>query len=91
MNFVLKKEHANKLVNIENSTIVVVPVGEFSVGDVLMFFNNSDEFISMRSEIKNSYRSSHPKSYEYFEVPPRALMNVIFIKDDLVVVTRGMA
>lgn len=90
MNFVLKKEHANRLVSIENSKVVVVPADEFGTGDVLMFFNNSDEFISLRSEIPYSYKSSHPKSYQFFEVPPRALMNVIFIKDDLMVVTRGM-
>jgi hypothetical protein len=47
----LLKEHANKIVNIEHSPVVVIPAGEFSQGDALILFNNRDEFGTIQCEV----------------------------------------
>ena len=87
----LAKEHANKLINVENSPVVVIPAGEFSQGDALILFNNSDDFRSIQCDVAKSYRSGMSKSFRFIEFPPRSMVNAVFIDADTVVFTRGFA
>lgn len=87
----LNKTHANRLVNVENSPLVVLPAGEFSAGDAIILFNNSTEFRTIQSEVPNSYRSGLPASYQFIEFPPRSMVNAVFIDAETVVFTRGFA
>lgn len=87
----LSKEHANKIINIEHSPVVVIPAGEFSQGSMLILFNNSDEYRSIKSEIKNSYRSGYTNKATFIEFLPRSVVNALFIDEDTVVFMRGMA
>ncbi len=89
MNFVLTKDHANKLVKIENSSVVVIPAGEFTMGHALILFNNSDNFISLESKVEKSYQSCRMGKKQFFEFPPRSLVNVLFVSDDELVVSVG--
>ena len=85
----LLKEHANKIVNIENSPVVVIPAGEFSQGDALILFNNRGEAGTIQCEVPNSYRSGYTVKSTMIEFPPRCMMNAVFIDADTVVFTRG--
>lgn len=87
----LAKEHANKIVNIENSPVVIIPAGEFSQGDMLILFNNRDDFGSIQCDVPNSYRSGYTKKYRFIEFPPRSVVNALFITEDTIVFMRGMA
>jgi len=87
----LLKEHANKIVNIEHSPVVVIPAGEFSQGDALILFNNREEFGTIQCEVPNSYRSGCKVKSTVIEFPPRCMMNAVFIDADTVVFMRGMA
>lgn len=87
----LTKEHANKIINIEHSPVVVIPAGEFSQGDALILFNNRKEAGSIQCEVKNSYKSGYTNTYRFIEFPPHCMVNAVFIDADTVVFTRGMA
>lgn len=87
----LAKEHANKIVNIEHSSVVVIPAGEFSQGDMLILFNNKDESGSIQCDVPNSYRSGYTTKHRFIEFPPRSIVNAVFIDKDTVVFMRGMA
>jgi hypothetical protein len=87
----LTKDHANKIVNIEHSPVVLIPAGEFSQGDALILFNNRDEFGTIQCEVPNSYRSGYTIKSAMIEFPPRCMMNAVFIDTDTVVFMRGMA
>jgi len=87
----LQREHANKVVNIENSSVVVVPAEEFLEGDVLILFNNRDEAGTIQCEVPNSYRSGYPKKATMIEFPPKCMVNAVFIDPKTVVFMRGMA
>jgi hypothetical protein len=89
MSFVLTKEHANKLIKIENSSVVVIPTEEFTMGHALILFNNSDSYISLESKIEKSYQSCRAGKKQFFEWPPRALINILFVDDDELVVSVG--
>ena len=89
MTFVLTKDHANKLIRIEESSVVVIPTGEFSMGDALILYNSSDSFISLESKVAKSYQSCRVGNRQFFEWPPRGLINVLFIGSDELVVTVG--
>lgn len=89
MNFVLTKDHANKLIRIEESSVVVIPTGEFSMGDALILYNGSDKSISLESKVVNSYQSCRMGRRQFFEWPPRGLINVLFVNDDELIVTVG--
>ena len=82
----LNRNNANKITCINQSKVVSILANEFSQGDMLMLFNNSDDFITLESHHIPTYLSGrkHPKTM--IEWPPRTLVNVVFIKDDLVVV-----
>ena len=87
----LAKEHANKIVNIESSPVVIIPAGEFSQGDMLILFNNRDESGTIQCDVENSYRSGYTKKYRFIEFPPRSVVNALFITEDTIVFMRGMA
>jgi hypothetical protein len=82
----LSKDNANKITCINESKVVNLPEGVFTQGDMLMLFNNSDDFITLQSEVKNTYLSARKEPRTVIEWPPRALVNIVFIKDDLAVV-----
>lgn len=86
----LQKEHANRIVNIEHSSVVVIPAGEFSQGDMLIVFNNRDDFGTIQSEVPNSYRSGYAHKVTMIEFPPRCIVNAVFIDAETVVFMRGL-
>lgn len=90
MTFTLTKENANRITKIDHSSVVLIPAEEFSQGDALILFNNSDEFIAIQSEVENTYRSASPKKRKFFEFPPRSLVNAVFIDKDILVITVGI-
>jgi hypothetical protein len=89
MTFVLTKDHANKLIRIEESSVVAIPAGEFSMGDALILYNSSDKFICLESRVAKSYQSCRVGNRQFFEWPPRGLVNVLFVNDDELIVTVG--
>lgn len=82
----LTKDNANKITCINESKVVSIPAAIFSQGDMLMMFNNSDEFITLESQHIKTYISGRRQTQTMIEWPPRALVNVVFIQDDLAVV-----
>jgi hypothetical protein len=67
----------------------VIPTGEFSIGDALILYNSSDKAISLESKVVNSYQSCRMGRRQFFEWPPRGLINVLFVNDDELIVTVG--
>lgn len=87
---ILKKEHANKLVNVVNCVRLIVERGEFSEGDALILFNNSEDFLTIQSNVLNTYRSGVAKKCTLIEFPPRCLMNAVFVDNETVVFSKGI-
>ena len=82
----LTVENANKITCINESKVVSIPAGEFKQGDMLMMFNNSNDFITLESKHIKTYVSGRQMPQTIVEWPPRTLVNVVFIQDDLAVV-----
>jgi hypothetical protein len=86
----LTKEHLGKIVRLDVLTVVTLPDNVFKQGDIIVLFNNTGEFTTLESKIANTYRSAMPKNKNFWEVPPRALINIVFVADDIAVLTVGM-
>ena len=86
----LSREHLGKIVRLDVLTVVTLPDNVFKQGDILVLFNNTGEFTTLESKVANNYRSTMPKSKNFFEIPPRALINIVFVADDVAVLTVGM-
>jgi len=86
----LTKDQANKITRIDNGDVVTIPAGVFAKGDMLILFNNSDGFITLESKIEKTYQSATKWTRKMIEWPPRAIVNVIFVDDDLVVASVGI-
>jgi hypothetical protein len=86
----LSREHLGKIVRLDVLTVVTLPDNVFKQGDILVLFNNTGEFTTLESKVANNYRSAMPKSKNFFEIPPRALINIVFVADDVAVLTVGM-
>lgn len=86
----LSREHLGKIVRLDSLTVVEVPEGIFKMGDIVVLFNNTDEFTTLRSDVKNSFRSASAQKKHFFEIPPRALINLVFVADDTLVFTVGL-
>lgn len=82
----LTKNNANKITCVNESKLVNIPASEFKQGDMLMMFNNSDDFITLESQHIKTYVSGSKQPRTVIEWPPRTLVNVVFLQDDLVVV-----
>ena len=87
---ILKKHHANKLINIENLSEVIIPDNEFGTGDVLILFNNSNSSSVLKSSVLKTYKSGSAEYVTAVEVPPMCLINVVFVDSDTLVITRGI-
>ena len=90
MNFVLTREHLGQIVRFDSLTVVTLPEQEFKQGDILVFFNNTEKFATLDSKVQVTYRSCMPKSKTHLEIPPRALVNIVFVADNIAVLTVGM-
>jgi hypothetical protein len=86
----LAREHLGKIVRLDILTVVILPDNVFKQGDIIVLFNNTGEFTTLESKIANTYRSAMPKNKNFWEVPPRALINIVFVADDIAVLTVGM-
>lgn len=86
----LTKDNANKITCINQSSVVCIPQGVFSKGDMLMLFNNSDNFITLESRVEKTYRSGQKSPRTMIEWPPRTIVNVVFVDDNLAVVGVGV-
>ncbi len=90
MNFVLAREHLGKIVRFDDLTVVTLPENVFKQGDILVLFNNADQFTTIESKIPQTYRSADKKPKSHLEFPPRSLVNIIFVADDIAVLTVGL-
>lgn len=88
MNF--GREHLGKIVRVDEQMELRVPADVFKEGDILMFFNNTDDFMALFSDVENSYRSAGRQKRSVFEIPPRALINMVFVADTTMVLTVGL-
>jgi hypothetical protein len=85
MDYQLSKDNANKITTISKSQVVVLPSNVFNQGDMLMMFNNSDNFICLESKVENTYISGRKEKRTMIEWPPRSLLNVVFVESNLAV------
>jgi hypothetical protein len=90
MNFVLSREHLGKIVRLDELTVVTLPENVFKQGDILVMFNNTDKFTTIESKMAQTYRSGMPKVKSHLEFPPRCLINVVFVADEIAVFTFGV-
>lgn len=86
----LNRDHLSKIVRVDSTMEIAIPDGVFKQGDILVLFNNTPDFLTLRSDVKTTYRSAHVKAMTHFEWPPRSLMNVLFVADDIAVLTVGL-
>lgn len=90
MNTTLSKEHLGKITRFDSLTVITLPDAVFSAGDILVLFNNTDLFTTLHSDVANTYRSTMSKPKKSLEIPPRSLVNIVFVADDTAVVTIGV-
>ena len=86
----LAREHLGKIIRLDVLTVVTLPANVFKQGEILVLFNNTDKFTTLESKVANNHRSAMPKNNNFFELPPRALINIVFVADDIAVLTIGM-
>lgn len=72
---------------IDNYKVVEIPAGTFSTGDVVVLFNNSNEFMTIESKVENTYVSARTKQRTMIEFPPKALANLLMIDEQTAVLS----
>lgn len=90
MSFEFNRDHLGKIIRLDALEVVRLPDGVFKQGDILVLFNNTDKFTTLESKVEATYRSAMPKHKTHLELPPRALINIIFVADNIAVLTVGM-
>jgi len=86
----LAREHLGKIIRLDVLTIVTLPDNVFRQGEILVLFNNTDKFTTLESKVANNYRSAIGINKNFFEIPPRALINIVFVADDTAILTVGL-
>jgi hypothetical protein len=86
----LAREHLGKIIRLDVLTIVTLPDNVFKQGEILVLFNNTDTATTLESKVKNNYRSAISKNKNLFELPSRALINIVFVADDTAILTVGL-
>ena len=90
MNFTLNRDHLGQIVRLDVLAVVCLPDGVFRQGDILVMFNNTDKFTTLESKVEFTYRSSMPKHKTHWEIAPKALVNIVFVADNIAVMTVGV-
>ena len=86
----LAREHLGKIIRLDVLAVITLPDNVFKQGEILVLFNNTDKFTTLESKVTNNYRSAMPQNKNFLEIPPRALINIVFVADDIAVLTIGM-
>jgi len=86
----LAREHLGKIIRLDVLTVVTLPDNVFKQGEILVLFNNTDKFTTLESKVTNNYRSAISNNKNFFEIPPRALINIVFVSDDTAILTVGL-
>ena len=86
----LAREHLGKIIRLDVLTVVTLPDNVFKQGEILVLFNNTDKFTTLESKVTNNYRSAIGINKNFFEIPPRALINIVFVSDDTAILTVGL-
>ena len=86
----LAREHLGKIIRLDVLTVVTLPDNVFKQGEILVLFNNTDKFTTLESKVANNYRSAIGINKNFFEIPPRALINIVFVSDDTAILTVGL-
>jgi hypothetical protein len=81
----LDRSHVGKVVTTDGHKVIEVPHGAFAKGDIVLMFNNTDEFVCIQTDVPKAYVSARVKPRTVVEFPPRALGNVLFIDEDTIV------
>lgn len=81
----LDRTFVGRVVKIDSASVVEIPADTFHAGDVVIFFNNRDEFVCIDCKVPNSYLSGFKQPRTMIEVPPKALGNLLFVDADTVV------
>jgi hypothetical protein len=87
---ILTREHLGKIVRFDTPAVLYVHEKEFKEGDILVLFNNTLQATTLKSDVALSYRSTFLTPRRFFEVPAKALVNLIWVADDTVVLTVGL-
>ena len=88
---ILDKDHAQKIVRIQDTRVVTVPADTFTTGQTVILFNDTNEIIAIESKVKTTYISGHSNPRTMIEFPPKMLVTLLFLDDQTVVVTREMS
>ena len=86
----LAREHLGKIIRLDVLAVITLPDNVFKQGEILVLFNNTGEFTTLESKVTNNYRSAMSQNKNFLEIPPRALINIVFVADDIAVLTIGM-
>jgi len=86
----LAREHLGKIIRLDVLTVVTLPDNVFRQGEILVLFNNTEKFTTLESKVANNYRSAIGINKNFFEIPPRALINIVFVADDTAILTVGL-
>ena len=90
MSFEFNRDHLGKIIRLDALEVVRLPDGVFKQGDILVMFNNTNKFTTLESKVEATYRSSMPKHNTHWEIPTRALVNIVFVADNIAVMTVGV-
>jgi hypothetical protein len=91
MTYTLTKQDAGRVLKFDTSKVITVPADVFSSGEVIVLFNNSNDFITIHSQVPTTYVAARNKSRTHIEFPPRGLANVLFIDDKTAVASGDVA
>lgn len=87
MTYELSKNEVGKIVRVDGGSVVAIPKGIFSLGDVIVVFNNSDQFLTLQSFVDKTYVSGKASPRTVVEFPPRAVASIMFVDDAIAVIS----
>lgn len=81
----LTRDFLGTVLKLSTRDTLEIDSSTFDSGDVVILFNSTNEAIKVVSFIKYSYISGINNSKSFFELPPKALGNFLFVDKDTVV------
>lgn len=81
----LTREFLGNIIKLDTPDTHEIDKDEFNSGDVIILFNSTEDNIKIVSYLKYSYISGINNNKSFFELPPKALGNFLFVDKDTVV------
>jgi len=83
----IEDHHVGKIIRTDNTDRIVIRGPLVTAGLAFVIFNPLDKEVTISSQIEKTYKAADIQARSEFQIKPKGLANVLYVAEDMVVVS----